>query len=438
MNKTIKYLKFTLFAMFITMMIGVVGVEAKSCVYDYEYETALPMGAEGIFNAKYHTHVEFSIGTDEKAMIFSKEDSYIQLTEANWNGDKEATLTEEEKKQYHTIKHKGTFERGGAGTCSAIYIDVSDNKPTVYANESDCKKGWFGGGCNKKNLHKLEGTIKYNKNEKEECSQEKTEEQTKKYHTETLRFYGAGEPSQLLATYQIKIMNAITLQTSTDTIERNIKNVFSELEKYYETLQDGIVKTWQKYTCVPKETKDMDIENIKRQHSNVQAGLESYAEEQLQKEKDRWEKEGRDTTGFDKILENIKEHLDNLRDKLETATEKSKELNIPGIGTTLSPNCSNILGDAVDIVQQIFDWVKIIAPVMLILFGSIDYAKAVIANDNDALKKATNNFVKRAIAAVAIFFLPFIINLILSLPGIKETIEMGDDPLCGVSKVVIK
>ena len=94
-----------------------------------------------------------------------------------------------------------------------------------------------------------------------------------------------------------------------------------------------------------------------------------------------------------------------------------------------------VVHDIKDHVQTLFDWVKILAPILLIVFGIIDFGKATITNDNDALKKATTSFIKRAIAAVAIFFLPLIINLLLNLPGVESEL---DDALCGISKVVIK
>lgn len=98
-------------------------------------------------------------------------------------------------------------------------------------------------------------------------------------------------------------------------------------------------------------------------------------------------------------------------------------------------DCQEILGSTLGIINKVFDWIKIIAPILLIVFGSIDFAGAVIQNDNDALKKATNKFIKRAIAAVAVFFLPFIINLILGLPGVDSGLE---EALCGIGKVIIK
>ena len=56
--------------------------------------------------------------------------------------------------------------------------------------------------------------------------------------------------------------------------------------------------------------------------------------------------------------------------------------------------------------------VKIIIPLILIIYGSIDFGKALITNNDDSVKKATNSFITRVIAAVIIFFIPTIVNFI--------------------------
>lgn len=108
-------------------------------------------------------------------------------------------------------------------------------------------------------------------------------------------------------------------------------------------------------------------------------------------------------------------------------------------GESIGISCSEILGEGVlSIIQEIFNIIKIAAPILLILYGIFDFSKAVITNDNDGLKKASSNFIKRALAAIAIFFLPFIINLILNMPGIKEELNLNGNPLCDIGMVVIK
>ncbi len=108
-------------------------------------------------------------------------------------------------------------------------------------------------------------------------------------------------------------------------------------------------------------------------------------------------------------------------------------------------NC-DAYSDILDIVNTVFNWIQIGAPILLIIFGALDFGKAVINNDQDALKKATSNFTKRAIATVAIFFLPMIINLIFRMDGIKDLIansaecteEQRKNGECGICEITIK
>lgn len=97
-------------------------------------------------------------------------------------------------------------------------------------------------------------------------------------------------------------------------------------------------------------------------------------------------------------------------------------------------NCETLFGDFNDpttfggFLQKLFNYVKLIAPLLVIIFGSLDFGKAVLSSDQDALKKAQGNFIKRCIAAVILFFLPTLIMLILDL--LNKYISGSIDPNC--------
>ena len=59
---------------------------------------------------------------------------------------------------------------------------------------------------------------------------------------------------------------------------------------------------------------------------------------------------------------------------------------------------------------NVADMVKIFVPILLILFGTIDLAKAVIAGKEDEMKKAQGTLIKRFIYAVAVFL---VVNLVM-------------------------
>lgn len=82
----------------------------------------------------------------------------------------------------------------------------------------------------------------------------------------------------------------------------------------------------------------------------------------------------------------------------------------------VSVNCDGIIGkDMLDFLNKIFGWIQIIAPIVVIILGGVDLAGAVLQDDKDALKKATSKFIKRLIVAVALFFIPIILEFILTI-----------------------
>ncbi len=56
---------------------------------------------------------------------------------------------------------------------------------------------------------------------------------------------------------------------------------------------------------------------------------------------------------------------------------------------------------------------KIAIPILLIIFGSLDFGKAVVAQNDDEIKKAGKQLAIRAAAAVIIFILPTIVTMVI-------------------------
>lgn len=100
-------------------------------------------------------------------------------------------------------------------------------------------------------------------------------------------------------------------------------------------------------------------------------------------------------------------------------------------------SCNGILtADAAAFIQKIIDWIRILAPILLIILGSVDMGQAVISEDKDNLKKATSRLMKRAIAALAIFFIPLVVRVLLDISGITGTLV--DDPMCAIDEGGVK
>ena len=63
----------------------------------------------------------------------------------------------------------------------------------------------------------------------------------------------------------------------------------------------------------------------------------------------------------------------------------------------------------------IYPIIQIGIPIILIIMGSIDLGKAVMSSDDKEIKGATSKLIKRAIAAVSVFFVTTIVSLLMNL-----------------------
>lgn len=84
--------------------------------------------------------------------------------------------------------------------------------------------------------------------------------------------------------------------------------------------------------------------------------------------------------------------------------------------TTLKPFL-NIVGYVVIIV-------KIVIPILLVVFGMLDVGRSVIASKPDEVTKNLKSFAMRCVAAVLIFFIPSIVSVLIN--AVAETGQSGE------------
>lgn len=102
-----------------------------------------------------------------------------------------------------------------------------------------------------------------------------------------------------------------------------------------------------------------------------------------------------------------------------------------GICGTEGYECQTIFGDPTDIdcpaywIQWILNIMKYIAIAALLVLSIFDFIKALISNDNDAMKKAITTTAKRFVFCVIIFFLPILVDFLMELFGASGTCGMG-------------
>lgn len=74
------------------------------------------------------------------------------------------------------------------------------------------------------------------------------------------------------------------------------------------------------------------------------------------------------------------------------------------------------------LVGNILTVFKIVIPALVIIFGAIDFGKAVIASKDDEIKKAAKSLLMRVIAGIVVFFIPTIVAACFKLAdGFSET-----------------
>jgi len=89
--------------------------------------------------------------------------------------------------------------------------------------------------------------------------------------------------------------------------------------------------------------------------------------------------------------------------------------------TQIMDACNGLLPVVKLIRQGLFPIIQIGIPIILIVMGSIDLGKAVLSSDDKEIKGATGKLIKRAIAAVAVFFVTTIVTLLMNLFTSSDT-----------------
>jgi len=93
--------------------------------------------------------------------------------------------------------------------------------------------------------------------------------------------------------------------------------------------------------------------------------------------------------------------IDKVGDTVKDVADK-----VPGNSELIS------CGDFEGLISDAFRFFKILAPILLILFGTLDFVGAVVSGNGD-MKKAGERFAKRLAAAALVFLIPTLLNIVL-------------------------
>ena len=72
-------------------------------------------------------------------------------------------------------------------------------------------------------------------------------------------------------------------------------------------------------------------------------------------------------------------------------------------------------------IHLIYLFLQIAVPIILVIFGSIDFVKAVVAQKEDEINKGRQIFIKRLIYGTIIFFIFSIVKFLISFVGDKNS-----------------
>ena len=86
--------------------------------------------------------------------------------------------------------------------------------------------------------------------------------------------------------------------------------------------------------------------------------------------------------------------------------------------------CEGILVPNVlfNVVSTIITGIKIVVPILLIIWGMLDFAKSVVAKKEEDIKKYQKAFVARLISALIVFLIIFVVQLAVNLvSGVEDS-----------------
>ena len=94
--------------------------------------------------------------------------------------------------------------------------------------------------------------------------------------------------------------------------------------------------------------------------------------------------------------------------------------------------CGAIDNNLAELIHTIITIIKIGIPLLLIIFGMLDFAKGVIASKEDETKSGKKMFIKRLISAVLVFFVVTIVQLVIGLADDKNESDESSSWECAI------
>ena len=88
---------------------------------------------------------------------------------------------------------------------------------------------------------------------------------------------------------------------------------------------------------------------------------------------------------------------------------------------TVNRDCGWLPDQTIQLIANIYTIIKFLVPILIIIMGSIDFLKAVMAQQDDQMKKAQSAFLQKVIAGALVFFVAVIVGWIIKLIADLDT-----------------
>lgn len=241
-----------------------------------------------------------------------------------------------------------------------------------------------------------------------------------------------------------KYSNASNGQPALTTIGV-VQSKTSEIIAYYNLLLNGDYDS-SKQSIIEKYRSACSFDDnvtpltyIKDRETQLLSAIESVGKNRASMA-ERWMKEeniSEETISEQKELyeSGVKKYSDTLNESITKSSSNASSTvnNVASQQQQLSANCGLIDQGLMDIIEEVYGWIKVIVPIALICFGVFDFSVPVMSGDKDALSKATSRFIKRCIIAIIIFFVPLLVRYLLDA---FNSATGKDISTCGLATII--
>lgn len=117
---------------------------------------------------------------------------------------------------------------------------------------------------------------------------------------------------------------------------------------------------------------------------------------------------GTGNNGSDRNEDPSEDNWDELVTDFDPDEDFNNEIDCPSL---LKINTEGSVGW---LLKTILNYIRVIGPILVVLLSAIDFIKAVLGTDEKAMKEAQSKLVIRLVAAICLFLVPTLVELLLS------------------------